>query len=177
MIENKNQGATDAAPSECDFVITRLFQAPRELVWKAWTDPKHLARWWGPREFTNPVCELDLRPGGAYRIVMRSPEGTDYPMHGFYTEIVPLERLAYSVDLSEQPKEWFAEVSASLPPDTKLSLNHDAIVTFQDDGGGTRVTVRSRFAAPEIRDAMLKMGMNEGWSQSLDRLVGLLAKM
>ncbi len=67
-------------PSDRDFVISREFAAPRELVWQAWNDPKHMAQWWGPHQFTNPVCELDVRVGGAYRIVMRGPDGVEYPM-------------------------------------------------------------------------------------------------
>ena len=76
-----------------EFVITREFAAPRELVFKAWTDPKHLAQWWGPKGFTNPVCEWDARPGGKIYDVMRAPNGADYPMGGEFREIVPPERL------------------------------------------------------------------------------------
>src|SRR5471030_3335358 len=79
-----------------EFVITREFDAPRELVFKAWTDPKHLAQWWGPRGFTNPVCEWDVRPGGKIYDVMRAPNGVDYPMGGEFCEIVPPERLVFS---------------------------------------------------------------------------------
>ena len=71
-----------------EVVITRVFDAPRALVFKAWTDPKHIARWWGPMGFTNPICELDARVGGAWRIVMRSPTGIEYPCGGVYREIV-----------------------------------------------------------------------------------------
>jgi uncharacterized protein YndB with AHSA1/START domain len=161
-----------------DFIITRVFNAPRELVWKVWTEPKHLAQWWGPRDFTNPVCEVDVRPGGAYRIVMQSPEGTAYPLHGFYRDVVPPERLSYSMDVSGHPAEWHAAIRASLPKDSKLSVKElHTIVTFDEESGGTKVTIRMRFEAVEIRDAMLKMGMTEGWSQSLDRQAELLAKL
>src|SRR5258708_3567492 len=78
---------------EQELVLTREFEAPRELVFKVWTDPKHVAQWWGPRGFTNPVCELDLRPAGAILIHMRGPDGTVYPMTGVYQEIVEPERL------------------------------------------------------------------------------------
>jgi hypothetical protein len=71
----------------CEFVITRVVDAPRELVFKAWIDRRHLAQWWGPKSFTNPVCETDARPGGAYRIVMRSLEGVEYPVKGVYCEV------------------------------------------------------------------------------------------
>src|SRR5258705_11639360 len=83
----------DTKPLTREVTITRLVGAPRELVFRAWTDPKHLAQWWGPRGFTNPVCEVDLRVGGALRIVMRAPNGTEYPMRGVFREIVAPERL------------------------------------------------------------------------------------
>ena len=82
--------------AEREVVITRVFDAPRSLVFKAWTDPEHMARWWGPRGFTNPICELDARVGGAWRIVMRSPAGIEYPCGGVYREIVEPERLVFT---------------------------------------------------------------------------------
>src|SRR5215208_1788707 len=77
-------------------VITRVFDAPRALVFKAWTDPRHVARWWGPKDFTNPVCEMDVRPGGAITIHMRGPDGVMYPSKGVFHEIVEPERLVFS---------------------------------------------------------------------------------
>ena len=79
-----------------ELIITLVFNAPRALVFKAWKDPKHVARWWGAKGFTNPVCEMDVRQGGALRIVMRAPDGTDYPMRGIYREIVEPERLVFT---------------------------------------------------------------------------------
>jgi uncharacterized protein YndB with AHSA1/START domain len=84
--------AADANPTEASIVITRIFDAPRELVWKAWTDPKHMAQWWGPQGFTNPVCELDVRVGGAWRIVMRSSDGIEYPCGGDDAQGSPTSR-------------------------------------------------------------------------------------
>ena len=72
-----------------DLTLTRILDAPRELVFRVWTDETHLARWWGPSGFTNPVCEIDVRVGGAWRIVMRAPDGTEYPCQGVYLEIIP----------------------------------------------------------------------------------------
>jgi uncharacterized protein YndB with AHSA1/START domain len=88
-------GAPESAAKR-EVVITRVFDAPRGLVFKAWTDPKHMAQWWGPRGFTNPICELDARVGGAWRIVMRSPAGIEYPCGGVYREIVEPERLVFT---------------------------------------------------------------------------------
>src|SRR5579864_4389397 len=76
--------------------MTRVFDAPRKVVFAAWTDPKQMAQWWGPTGFTTPVCELDVRPGGAIRIDMRAPDGTIYPMTGVYKEIVPPERIVFT---------------------------------------------------------------------------------
>jgi uncharacterized protein YndB with AHSA1/START domain len=89
-----------------DLVITRLFNAPRELVYKVWTDPKHVKQWWGPKVFTTPVVEMDVRPGGAYRFVMRSPEGDEYPMKGIYLEVIKNTRLVCTDIIEEHPPEW-----------------------------------------------------------------------
>jgi uncharacterized protein YndB with AHSA1/START domain len=85
-----------AKPAQPELTMTRVFDAPRELVFRAWTDPERLKRWWGPKGFTNPVCEVDVRPGGAIRIHMRGPDGTVYPMTGAFIEIVEAERLVFT---------------------------------------------------------------------------------
>ena len=159
------------------FVISRTFDAPRTLVWEAWTDSAHMAQWWGPRAFTNPTCELDVRPGGAYKIVMRGPDGTEYPITGVYREVVKPERLVMTMDCSGHPAAWHDMVK----PDRRNDETNPAgelltTVTFEELDGQTKLTVQTRFGSVAIRDAMLKMGMTEGWSQSLDRLTELLAK-
>jgi uncharacterized protein YndB with AHSA1/START domain len=159
------------------FVISRTFNAPRELVWKAWTEPKHMAQWWGPSNFTCPVCELAVQPGGAYRIVMRGTDGVEYPITGVYREIVPPERLVMTMDCTGHPSAWHDMVK----PDRKKGENNPAgtmlqTVTFEDFGGRTVLTIRIRFETPAICDAMVKMGMHEGWSLSLDRLASLVAE-
>jgi uncharacterized protein YndB with AHSA1/START domain len=163
---------------EPDFTITRIFDAPRELVFKAWTEPGHMTQWWGPRGFSNPICEMDVRNGGAYRLVMRSPDGVDYPIKGVFREIVRPERIVMTQDVSEHPAQWHDLVN----PNRKKGDNNPAgelltTVIFEEVGGKTKLTVRTRFTSASIRDAMLKMGMTEGWSQSLDRLTELLAAM
>src|ERR1700722_7233031 len=93
----KGAGMSNPAEGPKQIVIlTRLFDAPRDLVFKAWTDPKHLAQWFGPHGFTNPVCEVDLRPGGIWRHVMRGPDGNDYPMISIFQEVLPPERLVFT---------------------------------------------------------------------------------
>ncbi len=139
-------------------VLTRIFDAPREIVFKAWTDPKHLAQWWGPRGFTNPVCEIDVRPGGAIRIDMRGPDGVVYPMSGAFHEIVPPERLVFT----------------SSAFNGQIEVHNT--VTFAEVDGKTKLTLRAVVvkSTPEVAAALA--GMEEGWSQSLERLVELLKR-
>ena len=92
-----------------EFVITREFDAARELVFQAWTDPKHLAQWWGPKGFTNPVCEWDVRPGGKIYDVMRAPNGDRHPMGGVFREIVAPERLVFSCGALDEDGELLFE--------------------------------------------------------------------
>lgn len=146
-----------------ELVISRIIHAPRESVFKAWTDPKHLARWWGPRGFTNPVCELDLRPGGAISIEMRGPDGVTYPMKGVFQEITPPERLVFLTSAFEvRPGNPRLEVLTS--------------VTFGDLKGNTKLVVKATVirATPDVADAV--EGTEEGWSGSLERLESLLSE-
>ncbi len=143
-----------------DLVLTRTFNAPRALVFKAWTDPAQVALWWGPHGFTNPVCEMDVRPGGAIRIDMRGPDGTIHPMRGTYQEVVEPERLvllASAVDEAGRPL-FVVRTTA----------------TFKDAGGRTEITVRNHVleAAPEA--AQYLAGMEPGWVQNLERFADYL---
>jgi uncharacterized protein YndB with AHSA1/START domain len=143
-------------PSDRELVITRIFDAPRELVWKAWTDPVRLKHWWGPKGFTNPVCELDVRPGGAIRIHMRGPDGTIYPMTGVYQEIAELERLVFtSAALDENGNPLFEVLNT---------------MTFSEHAGKTKLTMRASVTKVTAKAAPYLAGMEQGWSQSLDRL-------
>jgi uncharacterized protein YndB with AHSA1/START domain len=139
-----------------NIVIERIVDAPPALVFRCWTDPKHMARWWGPQSFTNPVCELDVRIGGTWRIVMRGPEGTEYPCHGVYQEIVPAQRLVFTN---------IATDAAGKPV-----LDGLTTVTFAEENGRTRMTVAtSATALVEYARGYLE-GMEMGWTQSLERL-------
>ncbi len=149
------------ANKEQELVLTRVFDAPRKIVFKAWTDPKCVAEWWGPHGFTNPVCELDPRPGGAIRIHMRGPDGTVYPMTGRYQEIVEPERLVFT--------------SAAL--DAKGSPMFEVLttVTFAEQGGKTKQILRARVIKSTAQAAPYLAGMEQGWAQSLERLNSYLA--
>ncbi len=164
--------------SDREFLISRLIDAPRSLVFQAWVDPQHMTKWWGPGGFTNPVCEMDVRPGGAYRWTMRSPDGIDYPIKGFFLEIVEPERLVMTMDLSEHPAAWQDMIKPDRGPnETNPSGELIQSVTLEEVGGKTRLTIRTRFESVAIRDQFLKIGMTEGWSQSLDRLEEALTGM
>ena len=166
------------AEAEHTFAISRVFDAPRELVFEAWTNPNHVAQWWGPEMFTNPVCTMDVRQGGAYRIVTRSADGVDFAAKGVFVEVVKPERLVMTMDCTGHPPEWHDMVNPNRPkgqdnPAGELIL----VVTFEDLGAKTKLTALTQFESAAIRDAMVKMGLNEGWSQSLDRLEVQLARM
>jgi len=144
--------------------MERIFDAPRELVFKAWTDPKHLAQWWGPNGFTNPVCELDVRPGGGILIHMTGPDGVVIPGKGVFHEIVVPERLVFTTSAFED--------EAGNPRLEVLNT-----VTFAEHNGKTKLTLQAVVvkSVPEVAVALA--GMEEGWSQSLGRLAEELAKV
>ena len=140
-----------------DLVLTRLIPVPRRALWRAWTEPELLKRWFAPKPYTTPTAELDVRPGGASRIVMRSPEGQDLPNPGVYLEVVPDERLVVTD----------AYTSAWVPsPKPFLTV----ILTFADEAGGTRYTARARHWTMEDRAAHEAMGFHQGWGQCADQL-------
>jgi len=171
-------GTTEARKEGAkDVVITRIFDAPRDVVYAAWTQPEHLARWWGPENFTNPVCEMDLRPGGRFHIVMEGPDGERYPMKGEYLEVVPGERFAYTNDMSEQSEAWHDMLKPGRKKgDLEPHVHATTAVFFEDQGKRTRVTVRMTFVTEALRDSHVRVGMNQGWTESFVRLDALLAQ-
>lgn len=154
--------------SDREIVITRTFNAPRKLVYEAWTDPKHIAQWWGPEGFTTRVTELDLRPGGQWRYVMIGPDGTEYPGKGVFREIVPLERIV----TSDEFEEGFEKV-------VNMDLPQGMVVTtiFEDWNGKTRLTLRILHESVEDRRKHEEMGVIAGWNSSFDCLDQYLAKI
>jgi len=163
--------------SERDFFISRVFDAPRELVFKAWTDPLCVAQWGGRRGFTNSACEIDLQPGGHYRLVMRSPDGVDCPLKGRFKEILQPERLVMSLDCSEYPKAWHDTVFPHRDDDPNPAGVMMQTVRCEKLDEKTRLSVRVRFASTLICAAMQHAGLHQGWSASLDRLGVLLARL
>jgi uncharacterized protein YndB with AHSA1/START domain len=144
--------------------ITRIFDAPRELVWQAWTDPQHLMRWWGPQHFTSPACTVDLRVGGKYHFCMRSAEGQDFWNTGVFREIVPPEKLVYT--------DSFADAAGNVVPASYYGMPGDwaaemlVTVTFEAQGGKTKMTLHhAGLPAGEMSEST-----SVGWNESFDKL-------
>jgi uncharacterized protein YndB with AHSA1/START domain len=152
-----NARSTDiASTAEREISATRVFDAPRDLVFAMCTDPEHIVKWWGPNGFSTTIQEMDVRPGGVWRHVMHGPDGVDYPNKSVYDEVVRPERLVYSH-------------SGSRPGGPAAQFQ--STVIFEDLGGKTRLTVRMVFrTAAECNQVAKEYGAVEGLSQTLDRL-------
>ncbi|TGN20032.1 SRPBCC domain-containing protein [Leptospira idonii] len=160
-----------------ELVLSRVFDAPKVLLWKVWTDPKHVQSWFGPKGFTNPVCEIDFKVGGSYKYVMRSPEGIDYPVQGKFLEIVEHQKIVSTDIVEEHPTEWFETLNEYIG-NTEEEKSPDSVVTvlFEEIQNRTKLTIRTVFASNQVRDAMMKMGMREGWTESLERFLAELSR-
>jgi uncharacterized protein YndB with AHSA1/START domain len=156
--------AESAATTDRELVLTRLIDAPREKLFRAWTDPELLKQWFAPLPWTTPVAELDLRPGGANLVVMRGPDGNEFPNRGVYLEVVANERLVFTDAFTEA---W--------QPSQKPFMT--AILTFEDEAGKTRYTARVRHWTVADREAHEKMGFHEGWARCTDQLTTLVGKL
>ncbi len=151
-------------------MITRVLDAPRELVWRAWTEPERVKCWWGPKDFTAPTARIDLRVGGYYLYAMRSPEGQDFWSTGVYREIVEPERIVAT--------DSFADANGNVVPASQYGMTGDwplellVTVAFEEADGKTRLTLRHEgLPAGEQREMA-----GYGWNESLDKLEGCLAK-
>jgi len=154
--------------TEKELVITRVFDAQRELVWKAWTDPEHLMRWWGPNGFSAPYATMDLRVGGKYLNCMRGPgpDGVvrDYWTTGTYREIVPMERIVYTDSFADEKGNVVPASHYDMPGDWPLELT--VTVEFEEHGGRTTMTLR-HIGIPE---GHMREECEAGWNQSFDKL-------
>jgi uncharacterized protein YndB with AHSA1/START domain len=147
-------------PTDTEIVMTRVFAAPRQLVFEAWTSPQHLPHWMlGPAGWTMPVCEIDLRPGGAWHFVWRRSDGTEMGMRGVYKEVTPPERLVHT-------EAWGGDW-----PETLNTL------VLSEQGGKTTITCTILYPSKAARDAALKTGMEDGVAVSFDRFAEYLASM
>jgi uncharacterized protein YndB with AHSA1/START domain len=153
-----------------DLVLERVVDVPRELVWTAWTVPEHLKQWFTPRPWTTVECEVDLRPGGIFRTVMRSPEGKDSTHIGCYLEVVKGERLVWTSALlpGYRPR---AEPASDLECD---DFPFTAILTLATHGTGTKYTALAMHSSEASRQHHEKLGFHEGWGAALDQLVAMI---
>ncbi len=148
-----------------DLVITRIFDAPKELVWKAWTDPERIMKWWGPKMFTVPHCRIDLRVGGSYLLCMRDQDGKNFWTTGVYEEIVPFDRLVHT--------DCFADENGNIIPASYYGMPGDdwplamkVILVFEDLKGKTKMTLR-HIGLP---GATMSEMTGTGWNESFDKL-------
>ena len=151
----------EARRPETEILVERLLDAPRELVWKVWSDPQHLAAWSGPEAFTTRVLEHDFRPGGQWLYVMTGPDGRDYPVLGTFQEIDPPARIVTTDDFDE---------GFEVPGVPELPRGLITTVLFEERGGKTALTARVSLPTLEDRRRLVEMGWLDGWHSSLDCL-------
>ena len=159
MAEANSATLTVTLPSDREIVMTRVFAAPRELVFEAHSKCEHLEKWWGPRKYTLAVCEMDFRSGGAYRYVHRGPDGEEHGFRGEFREIVAPERIVWTFEYEGMPGHASVET-----------------LTLVERDGKTTLTATSVFDSVEDRDGMLQSGMETGAAETWDRLAEYLAK-
>lgn len=145
------------------FIVERLFEAPRELVWEVWTTPEHVAKWWGHGGVPLHACEIDLRVGGTYRYVQKGPDGTEYPFTGTYREVVRPERLNYTM------------VFDIAPYNEQPSLVFDSFESLAD--GRTKLTMRTEYESVEALQGWVSSGAEQGAIASMDRFADYLAQL
>jgi uncharacterized protein YndB with AHSA1/START domain len=152
--------------------ITRVFDAPRDLVWKAWTDPKYVMQWWGPKGFTSPVCNIDFREGGKFLCCMKSPDGQEFWNAGEYHEIVPYEKIVSTM--------YFSDSEGNKVDPEHYGIEHEAIedahdvTLFEDLGNGqTKLT----FIGNEPMESAKNSGQVEGWNEILDKVATVIAEL
>ncbi|WP_289296283.1 SRPBCC family protein [uncultured Reyranella sp.] len=155
---------TTPATTDRELVLTRLIDAPREKLYRCWTEPALMKQWFAPKPYETPVVEVDVRPGGANLIVMRGPDGQDMPNRGIYLEVVPNERLVFTDAFTEA---W--------QPSAKPFMT--VILTFEPQGAKTLYTARVRHWTVEDREAHEKMGFHQGWGICTDQLAALAATL
>ena len=157
-------GNPSETSADRELVLSRLIDAPREKVYRAWTEPALLKQWFAPLPWNTPHAELDVRPGGANLVVMRGPDGQEFPNRGVYLEVVPNEQLVFTDAYTEA---W--------QPSQRPFMT--VILTFANEGGKTRYTARVRHWTVAAREEHEKMGFQAGWGKCTDQLAALVAKL
>jgi len=151
-------------PALHELVLTRVIDAPPAAVFRAWTDPELMKQWFAPLPYTTPVVEVDVRPGGTSRVVMRAPDGAEHPSEGVYLEVVQDQKLVFTD----------AYTSGWVPVEKPFMT---AILTFEDLDGRTRYTARVRHWTEADREAHENMGFHQGWGVATDQLAALVARL
>lgn len=161
MTEQKQYAHTLTLSSDREIVMERVFDAPRELVFRAMTNPELVPKWWGQRHSTTIIDTFDMRPGGKWRFIQRMPDGTELAFRGEVREVVPPERIVQTFEFEPMAGH----------------ISEETMTLETVEGGKTKLTVRSRFSSVEDRDGMLASGMEAGAAETYDRLAELLATM
>lgn len=156
-----------------DLVLERVVDVPRELVWRAWTTPEQVKKWITPAPWTTVDCEIDLRPGGVFRTVIRSPEGQEFPIAGCYLEIIENEKLVWTNVLAP----GYRPANPPSKAGGRDELQFTAIITLEPHGNGTKYTALILHGDEEGCKKHNEMGFHEGWGKALDQLVALVKKM
>jgi uncharacterized protein YndB with AHSA1/START domain len=152
------------ADPDLDLVLEREVDVPPELVWRAWTEPELITKWFTPKPYETPLCEIDLRPGGAFRTVIRSPEGQEFDSTGCFLEVVPNERLT-----------WTGALGPDFRPADAGDMPFSAVIELEPTAsGGTRYRATAIHRDPEGRKQHEAMGFVDGWGAALDQLVELV---
>ncbi|HEY3295285.1 MAG TPA: SRPBCC family protein [bacterium] len=161
MAENvaTDNALTVTLPSDREVVMTRSFDAPRDLVFKAYVDPDLIPQWWGPKIYTTKVEKMDVKPGGTWRFVQRGPDGKEYAFHGTYQTVTPPERIVSTFEFEPMPGHVIIDT-----------------ITFEEQDKKTILKTRALFQSVQDRDGMLNSGMEQGMAESMDRLAALLAQ-
>ncbi len=154
---------TDAS-AQHELVLTRLLNAPREKVYRCWTEEEHVVKWFAPKPWSTPFAKLDVRAGGSMIVTMRSPEGQDYPANGVYLEVIPNRKLV-----------WTDAYTSAWVPSAKPFFT--AILTFEDEGGKTRYTATARHWNVEDKVTHEKMGFHDGWGTCASQLEAVAATL
>jgi uncharacterized protein YndB with AHSA1/START domain len=155
-----------------DLVLERVVPVPRERVWSAWTTPEHVKQWFTPAPWSTVDCEIDLRPGGIFRTVMRSPEGQEFPNLGCYLEVIPNERLVWTSALAP----GFRPIPASAPAGDCSDLLFTAVITLEPHENGTKYTALVIHKDEADCRKHADIGFQEGWGKALDQLVALVKR-
>lgn len=151
-----------------EIVITRIFNAPREQVWKTWTEPSLMKLWWGPKDFTAPSIENDFRTGGKFLFAMKSPDGKVYWSTGTYKDIVPLEKIVTTDSFSDDKGNIVPAIDYGMPPEMPDEL--EVTVTFEDQGDKTKMILRHK----GLPEGKVKEMTFSGWNESLDKFVAVV---